>query len=755
MLLASGFVHPALLSGLALVALPIVIHLLSRRQFRRMDWAATYFLLQAERENRRRTRFEQWLLLALRCLAVALLALLVARPFVQPGLIATLLGEEAAAERIVVIDDSASLTHQDGAGTDFAALRAAAERLVGWLAEGAAGDGLTILRTSAEEPVLSVPAFSSTRLEEVRAAVRGLEPVLVPADPQRALGRLAGRISGEGGRRAEVYLLSDFQRSDWTPPDGSPLAALTALDPDRLRVTLMAVADPLRANVAVTSVRPDRPQALAGFPAVYRAEVANRTARPIEGRLLTRTLNEAALTPVPVERIEPGETRVVSFEVTIPEPGPATLQVGIDGRDGLPVDDVFMLVADVKPALRVALVNGEPATRPVEDETHFLRSALAPPGAANSGMQVEVLAPGELAATPLQRFDAILYCNAAVDPTIAAALRRYVYGGGGLVLVLGDQVGDGADWNRLLGGEAGLLPGRITGRVVRAERDARFGLVRVGEDPITAMLPDVETTGRGVRVQRFVEVQSDETGAAQVLARFTDASRAPAILRHEVGAGQVVLFTTPLDLEWNDWPRAVDGSYVVTMLELVHAVAPQGPLAPAYVSGPPLEVTLSPARYELRGTFRTPSYPEQPAVAGRVVESDAGTDAPARLVGPAARQLGLYTLELESRSAGVETRQLAVNLPPAETDLAAATAEELGRQLGGIEHAYLRAEDSLAGGVEESRRELWPSVLVLLFLTLLAEQTLAWWFGRHGRATLSETLASGWGRLRGAGRRAA
>jgi len=63
------------------MAVPILIHLLARRRFRRIRWAAMDFLLDAERRNRRRMRLEEWILLLLRCLAVLLLALLVARPF--------------------------------------------------------------------------------------------------------------------------------------------------------------------------------------------------------------------------------------------------------------------------------------------------------------------------------------------------------------------------------------------------------------------------------------------------------------------------------------------------------------------------------------------------------------------------------------------------------------------------------------------------------------------------------------------------
>ena len=71
--LAAGFVNPALLGGLGLFLVPIIIHLLSRRHHRRVEWAAMRFLLEADKENRRRVRFEQWLLLALRCLVMVLL----------------------------------------------------------------------------------------------------------------------------------------------------------------------------------------------------------------------------------------------------------------------------------------------------------------------------------------------------------------------------------------------------------------------------------------------------------------------------------------------------------------------------------------------------------------------------------------------------------------------------------------------------------------------------------------------------------
>ena len=73
-ILAVGFVTwPFFWAGLAAVSIPIIIHILNRRRYKTVTWAAMEFLLRAMKKNRRRLRFEQWVLLATRCLLVFLL----------------------------------------------------------------------------------------------------------------------------------------------------------------------------------------------------------------------------------------------------------------------------------------------------------------------------------------------------------------------------------------------------------------------------------------------------------------------------------------------------------------------------------------------------------------------------------------------------------------------------------------------------------------------------------------------------------
>src|ERR687883_137876 len=78
--LAFLFATPAaaLATAAGAAAVPVVIHLLNRRRYRVVDWAAMRFLLAALKRHHRRLRLEQWLLLAVRALLVLLPALAMA-----------------------------------------------------------------------------------------------------------------------------------------------------------------------------------------------------------------------------------------------------------------------------------------------------------------------------------------------------------------------------------------------------------------------------------------------------------------------------------------------------------------------------------------------------------------------------------------------------------------------------------------------------------------------------------------------------
>src|SRR4029453_14404080 len=89
-------------AGLAAVAIPIIIHLLWRPRRKPIEWAAMGFLLEAFRKHKRRLQLEQLILLATRCLIVALLGAALARPILESAGIIKPGGARAV---YLVIDD--------------------------------------------------------------------------------------------------------------------------------------------------------------------------------------------------------------------------------------------------------------------------------------------------------------------------------------------------------------------------------------------------------------------------------------------------------------------------------------------------------------------------------------------------------------------------------------------------------------------------------------------------------------------------
>ena len=119
------------LAGMACASVPVLLHLLNRRRFRVVEWAAMQFLREALQRNRRIMQIRDLLLMLLRAAAVLLFGLALARPFFTARHEPHDAGQPVHA--VLLIDNSLSMGYQtlDGALLDRAKQRAAAfiERL--------------------------------------------------------------------------------------------------------------------------------------------------------------------------------------------------------------------------------------------------------------------------------------------------------------------------------------------------------------------------------------------------------------------------------------------------------------------------------------------------------------------------------------------------------------------------------------------------------------------------------------------------
>jgi hypothetical protein len=864
----AALMTPGLLTaGAVAMSVPVVIHILARRRYVRVRWAAMEFLLDAQRRQRRRLQLEEYLLLALRCLAMLLLGLLVARPFFAPQRVLGQTAGSARTERIIILDDSfsmqyvqaegaagaaadtpategdASTTFGDGgaltttggggplarpgqrADTAFRAAKEAARTLLGMLSTHAPEDTVTILRASDVQEAVAAGVYlnpqQTSRLEERLEALTATERTLAPTTMVQDLARRLDEQSDEIS--VVLYVISDFRRVDWVtgpgtyPGDaGSPapgatsgsaqgsragpttatgsgsassasgpvtqaaagtglLAPLAAWADEGREVSLVLinVGSPEAPNLAVADLALPDQRLVAGSEATLSIGVLNASPDAREDLSLEVSASQAAASSQSVALMPAFQSTRIRSRLVLPRSGAVPIRVALPA-DRLAVDNVRHLVAEVGDALRILVVNGEPGATVYEDEVELLVTALRPEGPVYSGNEITVVDDAGLEGRDLEAFHLVVLANAyRLSAPSVERLERYVGGGGGLLVFLGDQVD--AEWyNEILFRQgSGLLPGQVGGRlehqggagvrVVSPTHPALRALALEGDplglsrvswnasyyvEPYVAPPADAPRAGAERDSSSDTDVDADAAvdaaqrqrfQSAEVLAVLTDADSDPAVIARPFGAGQVLLVTSSADQEWNRW--ASHPTYVPALLEMVRFVARRSTMQKDLLVGSPLEIPVDAARFERAVIVRTPAYPQEAEMSVTARESDGDGNRGWVAWWPEAKRPGIYRFLLRTREGGQEERLLAVNVDPRESDLTAATEADLRAALPELPIAYVESVEALSDLTQAARREYWRLVLVLLVVVLMAEQALAWWWGRRG-AVGGSTLAA-------------
>ncbi len=221
--------HPLLLWGLGAVAVPILIHLLLRQRPRPRPWAAMRWLLAAAQAAQRRYRLTNLLLLLLRCLILALIALALTRP--------GLAGFGGGDRLVVVLDLSASMgARGDDPGPLAQAKAAFAQAQPHWRR-------VTVVAVAGA----TVNVLAEGDTAAARRAISAAEAGELPGgfDDAAQSGAVDALLAAVGDG-ADAVLVSDFQQDD-----GARIVA--ALQPRCRQVARWAVGRPA-GNALVTGV---------------------------------------------------------------------------------------------------------------------------------------------------------------------------------------------------------------------------------------------------------------------------------------------------------------------------------------------------------------------------------------------------------------------------------------------------------------------------------------------------------------------
>jgi hypothetical protein len=204
-----NFLQPWLLLALPLLAIPIVIHLIHLRRYQSIPWAAMQFLLTATKMSSGYSRLRQWLVLALRALALAALVFFMARPLASG--VSSWLASDVSQLQILVLDRSPSMQQTVGEqGTTK--LQAVLDNYIKW--NTTVGTGATVVFTSAFDEPLEF-ASAQQLLGDPRLQGNSLTSDL-PALVENA----TRYIEQKGAARATIWIATDRMESDWKSQSG-------------------------------------------------------------------------------------------------------------------------------------------------------------------------------------------------------------------------------------------------------------------------------------------------------------------------------------------------------------------------------------------------------------------------------------------------------------------------------------------------------------------------------------------------------
>jgi hypothetical protein len=468
------FVHPwYMVAGGLLISSPILIHLINRMRFKRIRWAAMEFLLKSQKRNRRRLIIEQMILLALRCLLVALAGFLVARFVGASGA-----GSEGATH-IVVLDDTPSMgDHWVEKGptlTSFDVGREQIKLLARSAAQAPSHQQMRVFLLSDLQNSIFDRRLNDRSSEELHAALASRKPASVHVAPVEALKKALEIFNDVARGQKVLHFVSDFRDGDWNSGPGVEELnqTINKLTEQGIHLSLIDTAHPYRAaarqlalnhdNLAIMDLRCETHVAAEGLDTEFTVVIKNfsstekqsflkvfvdgqeefRATRPL--RLAPDELKEEKFTLVLVKKklappLAPGDNRDERERKRRLDQEFVHVQAVIEAEEtGLQADNVRDLVVEVRKKVPTLVVDGNTAAESKQDggDLFHLETAFA----AARAYEIERCTIDELDRLQLDLYPSMIFLNVREikSEKTLKKVQEYVRHGGSIAYFVGDK----------------------------------------------------------------------------------------------------------------------------------------------------------------------------------------------------------------------------------------------------------------------------------------------------------------------------
>ncbi|MCH7988058.1 MAG: VWA domain-containing protein, partial [Planctomycetes bacterium] len=744
--------------GLAGLALPVIAHLLSRRNYDVVEWGAMQFL-ELRKSAKRKLRLEQLLLMLLRMALIALAALAFARPWAQGGFLTSIITGPPR-DVMIVLDGSHSMGWERKTNTPHSAGQ---QWVHHFLEELNPGDTVGLI--DARDRSRTVIAPPTRDFAAVRHEVDTIPAPSGSSDLSDAVVKAAQILAGTGNVSREIVVLTDGQARCWHAEDENnwlrydDLVSQVSIKPRIWVVDVAGSHSKERTNFSVDRLQPSRELTAVGYPIRLSTKIHySGGTEPVNRRVYLEVDGQRIGEKTMQVRLQPGGQTSVEFEHRLYTPGSHVISVVLD-KDNLPGDDRAEAAIEVSKAIPVLLVDGDPQLDDVRRETHFALSALTPPSNPNPWVAAKVVRWDQFTADDLQQMNIVVLANVIrLNDAQVAAISDFVAAGGGLFIALGDKVDADSYNEKLFKAGRGLLPGSLIS-IEREEFEQLQGVRVVNsslEIPWISRFRAVNDGGfTDVRYTQWWKVKparpqdqlpksndhsEDELDSGlspkvsdPVIAARLNTSE-PLLISRNYGQGRVLLMSAPLDADWSTFPSKHD--YVSFLHEAVFHLAAGKTIRNVDVGTPltlPVPDEFDVKAYTFIGPDKTEHAPRLTMKNGRNFVRMDDTILP-----------GVYEFRQKEESDAAEEESLhqhfVVNFDRAESDLTPLGNSERVLLSENERMAFVDSLDELTEKIHSdgSRSELWQILLLLFLLILICEALMT----RHlvkGGHTIDDT----------------
>ena len=745
------FINPVLFTaGLIAISAPIIIHLLNRRRFKRVDWAAMDFLLEAQRLNKRRVKLEELILLILRCLAIILIGLFLARPSLNVDMRGVLKAEQT--ERVIVLDDSLSMGSGGKEEVPIERLSNVLEKGINAILNNNDQDLITIVRTT--DPNRFNPNAVALNEDSISNLLNGFKEI--KASDQRgdlisALNHVNDSFdSKEVNFNKVVYLMTDLRLTDWESINSTDMGQgvpdlIKKISEKSAGFYIVDLGSGNERNLSIESVAPLDKALVNEVPSDFEVNVrnySNSTVSDIE-------VNFSAKGSLPLKKtisnIDPGALASVQFTYTFNEDLNDVSFVPIEislsdtlseGVDSLSADNKYFFPASVTKGIRTLIVDGDPSGVSGRGESFYLANALAPRGPAPSGVQIMVMEEADFQSSDISQYDVIFIANLyRINEDIVSKLKGWVSSGGGLVFLLGDQIDEDVYNDLLFKDGEGLLPLKLlnVGGDDKEEAWVYFKKEKENHPLFRFFEGDNNQLLDEVKVFRWwnTEFDSDfdENNPSNIIASFNPTEDSVAIAEKQIGDGRVLAMTTPLDNDWSNFPEN-GASFLITAQELVRYMSPNIVSDGIISVSEPINHIVDVRKFRQQAKIITPDLSDASQVDALPVGGNKG-EFDWMINFEQTKNQGIYEIQKEKADgSGNFSVLFAANTDQLESNLKRIAPNEIRSKLESDKIKLLNyTEPILEADVNINKSEVWKLVLIVLTVILLIELFYGWRIG--------------------------